>query len=136
MKKLMRWLLALFIVLPFGISFQSCDDESEKSNESGLIGMWRASAGSYQGESFLSVYEFINENTVIAYSTVSSSSEGWRGDVDTLPEHSGWYYSPSAIRYLTYYIVDNKIYITDGTILTLLGTQLVEDDSSVVYTKW
>lgn len=135
MKKIMHWLLTLFIVLPLGISLQGCNNESE-SSESGLIGMWRASGGSYQGESYLFVYEFINENTVIDYSTVSSSSDGWIGDFETLPGHNGWYYSPSAVRYLTYYVIDNKIYINDGTLLTLLDTQLIKDNSSISYNKW
>lgn len=137
MKKFSR-LIPIFIVSLFIVAFSSCgdDDDNGKPSSGSISGFWSAPNGTYKGQTFILVYNFINKNTVVDYSTVSNSASGWTGDVATVPNHSGWYYSPSSMRNLTYVIADNKIIISDGTILTITANGLLEDGSSVVYTKW
>ena len=141
-EKSLSWLTLLLTVV-LCVGFASCDKDDDddeenggKGNSSGITGLWSASNGSYQGVSFRFVYNFINSNTVVDYSTVSNSREGWIGEVVAIPGHSGWYYSPNGMRNYTYYVLDNKIYITDGTILTITDGGLLEDGSNVVYTRW
>lgn len=123
--------------------FLSCSNNDDEDNKVGseihdIEGLWFSPNGTYQGTSFLLVYNFINYNTVINYSTVSSSMDGWASgtDLSVIPGHAGWYYSTYSARTLTYYVFDNKIFISDGTILTISGSTLLLDDSSVVFRKW
>lgn len=143
-KKLLDALLLAMVCM---FSFTACssggdDDNGDDTewtggkNSNSILGMWSAPNTSWQGTTFISVYNFINENTVVDYSTVSNSREGWRGGYTEMPGHSGWYYGTGASRNLTYYIYENKIYITDGHILTISGNRLLEDGSDRAYTKW
>jgi len=114
----------------------SCGDDDDTAPSSSISGFYAADNGSYSGETFKLVYNFINDNTVIDYSTVSSSSESWRYGCEEMPNHSGWYYAPSSMSYRTYYTIDNKIYISDGTILTISGSTLLREGSSHIFKKW
>lgn len=132
-----------FVALMFIGLFTSCSDNGD--DESGndrkdilkeIIGVWYAPNGEWEGCSFRNVYNFINSNTVIDYSTVSNSRKGWRDGCTEIPGHSGWYYGTGSERSYTYYIYDNKIYITNNKILTIGGEALYEDGSNGVYRKW
>lgn len=119
--------------------FTSCgsdDDDANSGSSSGITGMYGGDNGTYSGTTFKMVYNFIDDNTVIDYSTVSNSSDDWRYGCEEMQNHSGWYYAPSSMRYLTYYIIDNKIFISDDTILTISGNTLLREGSSHVYKKW
>ena len=144
-KKLLDALLLAMLCI-FSFTACSSDDDDDKNddtewtgggkNSNGILGMWSAPNTSWKGTTFISVYNFINENTVVDYSTVSNSREGWSSGYTEMPGHKGWYYGTGASRNLTYYIYENKIYITDGHILTISGNTLLEDGSDRAYTKW
>ncbi len=142
MKKLMSSWLAVLLAAVLCAGVVSCkddddDDNGQKIQSSRISGFWSASNGSYEGVSFRVVYNFINSNTVVYYSTVSNSTKGWgSAGIEPIPGHSGWYYAPLSISNYTYYILDNKIYMTNGKIFTITDSGLLEDGSNFVYTKW
>ena len=123
------------------LGFTACSDDDDDNGGSGpggtdLSGYWYAPNGEYNGVEFILVYNFINSNTVTKYSTVSNSTEGWTGNVAAIPGHPGWYHAPGTERTYTYAVADNKIVISDGTVLTIADGRLIEDGSSTVYYKW
>lgn len=142
MKKFVFNWLTMFLAVVLCIGVVSCKDDDDDGNgqkiqSSRISGFWSASNGSYEGVSFRVVYNFINSNTVVYYSTVSNSTRGWGTvEIESIPGHSGWYYSPSSMSNYTYYILDNKIYMTNGKIFTITDSGLLEDGSNSVYTKW
>lgn len=118
-------------------SLTSCsDDDTHDETTTDITGLWYAPNATIDGVAFRTVYNFINSNTVADYSTVSSSPNGWLDETSTIPGHPGWYYAPSAARNYTYYVIGNKIYITNGTIFTVSGDRLLEDGSGKIWQRW
>ena len=140
MKKLVLDGLGILMAIMLCSGIISCNNEEDSDEynapSSHISGLWSASNGSYKGVSFLIVYNFINSNTVIDYSTVSNSTRGWAAEIESIPGHSGWYYAPLSMKNYTYYILNNKIYITNGKIFTITDSGLLEDGSNKIYTKW
>lgn len=142
MKTLRAKILPLYILaFALCLGFTACSDDDDNNNGSGtggteLLGYWYAPNGGGGGIEFILLYNFINYNTVTEYSTVSNSTEGWIGDYAAIPGHSGWYHAPGTERNYTYVVADNKVIISDGTVLTIADGRLLEDGSSTVYYKW
>lgn len=114
------------------------DEESDAGNGQSVSGIYKADNGDYKGVSFIMVYNFINSNTVIDYSTVANSQYGWASGATLaqIPGHPGWYYAQQSAKQYTYYVVNNKIILSNGKILTKNGSNLTVDGSGTVYSKW
>lgn len=135
------YLIMLMAVSVISFSLTSCGDDDEAS---GISGVYYTSPGDmgykYSREwQKCDALRFINGNTVEAY--VLYDGPYWRVGNDysystKFPYRSGWYYDGGYGNY-TYTIVDNKIIISNGTILTIQdgGNTLVPDGSYNPYTK-
>ena len=81
------------------------------------------------------VYEFINKNTVIDYGVVwPASAISKNEDAMPLPNKTGWYYiGTEGGDVYTYVIEDNKIFLTNGKVLTIEdgGNSLIPDGGSI-----
>ncbi len=120
--------LLFFATIIMAMTFStSC----EKNGTSSLIGFWADSDGgaTYSTSSF----EFINRNTVIEYkgTMLRRYQSGYSGAKNhvTHPCNSSYIYSGDTNTW-TYAYEDNKVIITNGTILTLMDGKLYKDGSS------
>ena len=112
------------------IGFSSC--KKDKGSEiSGYYAVEMEYGQDFNGRR--EVHYFVNHNTVIYYGLCSDNTV-W-GSVE-LPDKPGWYYSPNYKGVYTYVIEDNKIFITNGTILTIDNGRLLLDGTSDVLHKW
>ena len=117
--------------------FSACskDDSSSGSNSGGgsssnpLIGMWSQDAVEHStNASRDEVYQFIDDNTVISYGRCwNTSAESYGMTKSPLPDHYGWYYFDINRKMYTYALIDNKVYVTEGVIMTLMGDELYID---------
>lgn len=141
MKKT-SFFVMLMLVLCCGMA-TSCSDDDDDDNGGGgsgssLIGYWVTEP--YEGWNnlmFCRALNFVNGNTVLVYDYVASGKH-WGDDLSTpFPPKTGWYYQTGAAESATYAVVDGKIYITSGLILTVMDGVLVPDGASTLngYTK-
>lgn len=130
-----KFFFSIVSVVLLNIILISCSKNGVDDSISGLYVCFQ----SVEEYEYAYVYNFINGNAVINYSTVKNSTDGWMESavLEQIPGHPGWYYSSSSKRQYTYVISENKIFISDGTILTINsdGT-LVPDGYNIVYKKW
>lgn len=111
------------------LCFTSC----ENASHSQIIGMWKANNPNYLGGRAEVVLDFINKNTVMKFDVTRDKDLFIK--VDPLPGKSGYYFT-SKYTY-TYTLVDNKIYISNGTILTIMSkTCLVPDGETYSYSPF
>lgn len=135
-KDIFKYLCAIvLIIIPMAL-FTACSDDDGSSGISGYYSD-EPSIG-WDGYTFRSVYFFKNSNTVIKYDYVANGR--YWNDSSPFPEHTGWYYDGGGGQTFTYTIHGNKIYITNGTIMTIEngGERLVPDGygSHWTYTRW
>ncbi len=109
------------------VALTSC----EKDETSPLIGFWAEPDAGMKHST--ASYEFINHNTVVSYGeTVLKEYESeynqWK-NFDPHPCDSRYVYG-GRVDTWTYVYEDNKVIITDGTILTLRNGKLYPDGSS------
>ena len=110
--------------------------EKEGMRESSIYGLY------YHENTWCSrdAYHFTSKNSVIYYANlISDPNDTWGGGVKSVSfeERSGWYRHPYLNKWtLTYYIVDNKVYIYNGDILTISGNTLIKDGDGEVFRIW
>ena len=137
--KFLPVVLAAFVV---SFVFSSCEGLGADKGLSGYYS--RQPYKGWKGYQFRRVLHFVNNNTVVNYDYVANGRY-WQdddiGDFSTpFPEHSGWYYQDGCGETYTYTKDGDKIYISNGSILTIVddGKGLVEDGSSYEsrFVKW
>ena len=132
MKSLLsKGLLFSFITL-LCIGVVSC--KKDESKENNLIGYWFADNGSWDGDRYGLVYNFIDSSTVVSYGVTTDPEDSY----EPVEGHSGWY-RHSWDNYQLYYVEDNLVYIIDDdafSILTLSGNSLIEIESNITFRRW
>lgn len=128
-------LMMLILLLGIAVSFSSCGGDDDDTKEgTRLKGMW---AMSNSGFSTYNVIEFVNDNTLYKYGNVTTDKNAWSGkSTSPVPNHAGWYYLPVNKKLYTYVLVDNKLLISDETILTYMNGKLYYEGSSNYYSPW
>ena len=139
MKK-MKFLPFFIMAFVVSLGLYSCVD----GEDSGISGYYsRPPYEGWEGYQFRRVLHFVNKNTVINYDYVANGKY-WKYDIgdfsEPFPEHIGWYIQEGCAETYTYTKYGDKIYITDGTILTVVdnGDGLIEDGTDYDYrfVKW
>lgn len=126
--------MMLVLVLGTVITFSSCSDDDETVGGVSIIGMWKASYGSSEN-----VIEFIDGNSMYNYGGVTRNKNGWSGrTTEEVPGHTGWYYLPANKHIHTYYIVDNKIFVANGDIYTVMDNRIYSEGnySDYYFIRW
>lgn len=136
-NEMFKYLCAIMLMYVPSILFTACSDEDGSSS---ILGYYsdEPSIG-WDDYTFRSVYFFKNSNTVVKYDYVANGRYWDDYYSAPFPEHSGWYYQDGCDQYYTYAIHGNKVYITDGTVMTIEngGARLIPDGSSFrSYTRW
>jgi len=119
----MKKYLIVFLLL---LLFTNC----EKVGNKGMSGIWHTDPEMCHGihTKMFYVYEFINHNTCHFCLGIMDDYSHLRGGAsNACKHHSGWYHCNASCQTLTYYVLDNKIYIADGAILTI-----VDDNTLIV----
>ncbi|MBO7248775.1 MAG: hypothetical protein J6U88_01675 [Bacteroidales bacterium] len=115
-------------------SFVSCSKVGGGSKLSGYYSTTPQEG--WEGYDFRRVYHFINSNTVVYYEYVAN---GRYWDFSEQLK-SGWYIQEGCGKHYTYTISENKVFITNGKILTIEndGESLMPDGESSWsrFTKW
>ena len=133
MRKIFRS-LSIVMLLLVGMTFVSCEKEGKLGNS--MYGLY------YHDTYWLGrdAYHFIQKNTVVRYSCLTQDPEDTWGDgIPSIPfeERDGWYRNPYGNKTtLTYYIVENKIFMSDGDILTIVGDILIREGSGNEFRIW
>lgn len=142
-NQLFKYLCAvIMLMLPTALFTACSSDDDEGGGANGLAEYYSTQPEEMWGSyTFRKVLNFKNGNTVIVYNDVANGRywDSEYGNLSvSLPKHSGWYYQDGCGVSHTYTVVDNKIYITNGMILTIEsgGARLVPDGSSDGYTQW
>lgn len=129
MKKL-KFFSLIAVVMMACAMFVSCGDDSDGGSKS-LKGYWvTKSEEGWKGYQFCRALYFQNSNTVLVYQYVANGRY-WDNYSESFGGKSGWYYQGYETR--TYVVNDNKVYISDGKILTISGDRLVSDGGSYDY---
>ena len=136
-------ILAAFVV---SFVFSSCEGLFDNFGaDKGLSGYYsRQPYKGWEGYQFRRVLHFVNKNTVVDYEYVANGRYWYDKDFGIFstpfPEHSGWYYQDGCGATYTYTKNGDKIYISNGSILTIVddGKGLVQDGSSYEsrFVKW
>ena len=129
MRKIFRS-LSIVMLLLVGMAFVSCEKEGK------LYGLYYYE--DWYGDR--DAYHFIEKNTVVRYSALTRDyGTTWGDGIKSIPfeERDGWYRCPYANKTtLTYYIVENKIFMSDGDILTIAGDILIREGRGDEYRIW
>ena len=145
MKKI-KFLPVILVAFVVSFVFSSCEGLFDNFGAGkGLSGYYsRQPQEGWKGYQFRSVFHFVNNNTVVYYDNVANGRY-WQhdglGDFSApFPEHIGWYYQDGCGETYTYTKDGDKIYISNGSILTIVddGKGLVKDGSSYEnrFVKW
>lgn len=122
---IMKKIISIMFAIVVALSFVSC----ENASSSKISGMWIAQTGGgtvkTPDRTFI-VLDFVNKNTVNIYYSVADVNDLYEGS-KPFPNHSGYYYNPEYKTY-TYAIEDNKIFITNGYILTIVSKNCLRQD--------
>jgi len=134
-KIILRSMLTMTIVAML-VCLTSCSKDKEEGKPTGVSGLYYYSIGGSNASR--TAYNFVNGNTVEIYGALSSNPNSKWGDEKgvSFPLRSGWYYSPGNKNNYTYTIVDNKIILTNGNILTINGENLMMEGTSIILNKW
>ena len=137
MTKLRKFVKAALILTAFlflGVGLNSCSKlfgakitgfySQEQESSFFYITSTKKQFYNYRGD----VYHFINDNTVIHYGGVADRYIGDYNE-ELVP---GWYYTRGRDKTYTYTLLDNKIALTNGVILTIEndGESLMPEGSS------
>ncbi len=134
MKKISTITFLLVMMLTGITVFTSCSDSDD--DLPGGLSSWYASVEP-NNNAHNDVYNFINKNTVVKYHPVVTVDWiYWNGPSEEVPSHSGWYYQSGCDEYLTYVVEDNKIILTNGSILTILNNGNELREGSTKLTRW
>ncbi len=149
-KKNILKLMAILMVALVSISLVSCGDDDDESDNGG-----NSIRGIYQGTKYyvekarvngFEVIRIANENTLEIYGWVSdgyykaSSSEPNWNFISPFDYKSGWYTPPKNSGYYlyllyTYVRYDNKLVLSNGTIYTISGNNLIKEGDGEIYRK-
>lgn len=125
--------LSIVMLLFVGMSFVSCEKKDALGDSMSGLYYYENNRG------YRDAYHFIQKNTVVRYSNLTRDyGETWDG-IPGIPfeERDGWYRCPYANKTtLTYYIVENKIFMSDGDILTIVGDILIREGSGNEFRIW
>jgi hypothetical protein len=128
MKKLYA-LLALLVAMLCPIVFSSCSDDGE----GGLSGVYVDEPT----DGYADIYYFMNSNTLYwcngAHYGYTEGTKYYKACTYQIG-NTHWY-SEYPVSPLTYAKDGNKIYVTNGTILTISGNTLLKDGYTQVFTK-
>lgn len=132
--------LPLLLIATLSIGFSACgSDDDEKNDSATITGYWSADNGHYSKNGtivdFKIVYNFLNYNTLTSFGASRYILGTPDKNYSTVPGHPDWYITSSEIT-RSYYRTENKIFISNGDILTIDGNRLLEDGSNIVYTRW
>ena len=126
--------LSIVMLLFVGMSFVSCEKKDALGD---------SMSGLYYYEydwCYRDAYHFIQKNTVVRYSHLTRDyGTTWGDGIISIPfeERDGWYRCTYANKTtLTYYIVENKIFMSDGDILTIVGDILIREGSGNEFRIW
>lgn len=134
MKRLKFLSMLLMVMTAFAFTACSSDDDEEDNS---IAGWYMTEAGEgWEGYMFCSCLHFINKNTVDVYDYVANGKYWGKDESSFFGGRSGWYYQTDCQRTYTYVITDGKIYLTNGTILTIIDKNTLRPDGfSYNYTR-
>ena len=145
MKKI-KFLPVILVAFVVSFVFSSCEGLFDNFGAGkGLSGYYsRQPYEGWKGYQFRRVLHFANNNTVVYYDYVANGLywQDYTLGIYSMPfpEHSGWYYQNGCGETYTYTKDGDKIYMSNGLILTIVddGKGLVEDGTSYEnrFVKW
>lgn len=145
MKKLIIIVFAAMFLITGCKKDSNSASSGNNSNANPIVGTWSKPAYSYEGKMRRDeAYYFMNENTVTKLGVCYNQPYVmyWNGSPllsfeTPVPTHQGWYYKGDDVM-VTYAFdeVENKIWMTDGTIFTFMNGKLYKDNSNIVLEKW
>lgn len=126
------------VVTVLSLSFSSCKKNND--NEDKLNGLYLTEACDWDGiHQTCKALNFIDENTVLVYSTVINY-EHWKneyaGNFSVYLGTGFWYYQRDCDFPATYSIIENTIYIpSEGMTFNIDGDKLYSEGGDDIYTK-
>ena len=133
----MKKIFGLILLCATMLISTSCEKEGIHKNS--IRGLYYYEYGHEYNHPQRDVYNFTSKNSVTYYSCLTKDPfEKWSyGENIRFEERSGWWRSEYNIWTLTYYIVDNKVYISNGHTLTISGNTLIRDgNGKQVFRIW
>lgn len=134
-KNLMYQFVIMMIMVQFFCLTSCGSSDGDNSNDSGAV------SGLYYCEVLKDsrmVYYFVNNNTVESYGNITRDANAtWFGEKgQSFPYKTGWYYWSGNKRTMTYFIVEDRVVLSNGVIFIISGNTLLLDGSSNVFYKW